>query len=78
MSKDDVVNHIQDTCIELGYTVRSPQDVARMIPKFEAVIEKYGNIYCPCMNVQNSDTVCPCRHMRDFGACRCGLFIKGE
>lgn len=76
--KDVVRNHIQDTCIERGYDVRSPEDVQRMTNKFVVMLEKHGDMYCPCHVSQNADTLCPCKYMREYGACRCGLFKKVE
>ena len=36
----------------------------------------YGAAYCPCQSQHTKDTICPCKFMRDKGACRCGLYIK--
>lgn len=35
-----------------------------------------GAPYCPCQSQHTPDTICPCKYMRDAGACRCGLFVK--
>lgn len=39
-------------------------------------VYEYGIPYCPCQATHNGDTVCPCKFIRDTGACRCGLFIR--
>ena len=49
----------------------------RMIPRFLEQKEKYGLMYCPCQAVRNADTLCPCKFMRKYNACRCGLFKQG-
>lgn len=76
--KDEIRNHIQDTCYEKGYNIRSKEDMNRMVDKFKDMKEKYGQMYCPCHVSQNADTLCPCKYMREYGACRCGLFKKVE
>lgn len=35
-----------------------------------------GVPYCPCQSQHTPDTICPCKYMREAGACRCGLFVK--
>lgn len=37
---------------------------------------EYGVPYCPCQSQHTADTICPCKFIRDTGACRCGLFVK--
>lgn len=37
---------------------------------------EFGVPYCPCQSQHTPDTICPCKYMRDAGACRCGLFVK--
>lgn len=37
---------------------------------------KANNGYCPCMPMKTKDTICPCKYMRKFKACRCGLYVK--
>lgn len=37
-----------------------------------------GAPYCPCQSQHTPDTICPCKYMRDAGACRCGLFVKED
>ncbi|MBS5519643.1 MAG: hypothetical protein KHX13_04840 [Acidaminococcus intestini] len=34
--------------------------------------------YCPCLPVKNKDTLCPCKYLRKFQACRCGLYVRGD
>lgn len=39
---------------------------------------KYGKPYCPCFPQHNESTVCPCRYMRMYHACRCGLYVQKD
>lgn len=34
------------------------------------------NGYCPCVVVQNEDTICPCKKMREENICCCKLYIN--
>ena len=34
--------------------------------------------HCPCMIVQNDDTICPCKPCREKGVCICKLYIRDE
>ena len=34
------------------------------------------NGYCPCVIVQNEDTICPCKKMREESKCCCKLYIN--
>lgn len=52
--------------------------LAPMGLKFEQQVEQYGEMYCPCQLLRNEDTICPCKYMREQGACRCGLFQNKE
>ena len=61
-----------------GYSVRSEERLNALSDKFLGQVTKYGRMYCPCQNVRNEDTICPCRYMRSYGVCKCGLFIKEE
>ena len=45
-----------------------------MEEKFKHQLDTYGEFYCPCQQQQNADTICPCKYMRNYGACRCGLY----
>jgi ferredoxin-thioredoxin reductase catalytic subunit len=61
-----------------GYSVRSEERLDALSDKFLGQVVKYGRMYCPCQNVRNEDSICPCRYMRFYSVCRCGLFTKGE
>jgi ferredoxin-thioredoxin reductase catalytic subunit len=61
-----------------NFTIRSEERLDTLSDKFLHQVTKYGKMYCPCQNVRNESTVCPCRYMRDCGFCKCGLFIKKE
>ena len=69
------LQHIADNH---GYSVRSEERLDTLSDKFLNQVTKYGKMYCPCQNVRNESTVCPCRYMRDCGFCKCGLFMKKE
>lgn len=45
--------------------------VKSILDKLEA-----NNGYCPCMPMKTQDTICPCKYMRKFKACRCGLYVQ--
>ena len=32
--------------------------------------------YCPCYPHKTEDTQCPCRYIRQYQSCRCGLYVK--
>ena len=34
------------------------------------------NGYCPCVIVQNEDSICPCKKMREESKCCCKLYIN--
>jgi ferredoxin-thioredoxin reductase catalytic subunit len=36
---------------------------------------KYSKPYCPCVIIQNDETVCPCTTFRETQYCCCGLYI---
>lgn len=76
--KEQIRTAMLDISLTNGYEVRSTEDVTRMANKFSAMVDKYGQMYCPCHMSQNADTLCPCKFMREYGACRCGLFKKAE
>ena len=62
----------------MDYSVRSEERLDALSDKFLGQVVKYGRMYCPCQNVRNEDSICPCRYMRSYSVCRCGLFTKGE
>lgn len=37
-----------------------------------------NNPHCPCMIVENDDTICPCKPCREKGICICKLYIREE
>lgn len=32
--------------------------------------------YCPCQPSKTPDTLCPCKYMRQYNTCRCGLYVR--
>ena len=60
-----------------NYRIRQER-LEPMSQKFEQQLDKYGDMYCPCQLQQTPETVCPCRYMREQGACRCGLFMVND
>lgn len=50
--------------------------VAEVLEKLGKNHQKYGAPYCPCMPTQEEDTICPCKYMRKFNVCRCGMYVQ--
>lgn len=62
-----------------GMTINSDaRRVDTVLMKLQDNKIKYGKTYCPCMPNHNEDTICPCKYMRRYKVCRCGLYVKGE
>ena len=57
-----------------GYKIKSEERLKVLAGKFKIQKEQYGEMYCPCQPNKTSDTICPCKYMRNYGACRCGLY----
>ena len=74
---EDMKNVLKAVAERHGYDIRKGR-LDAMGLKFEAQVDKYGDMYCPCQLQQTKDTLCPCRYMREQGACRCGLYLKKE
>ena len=74
---EDMKDKLRDIAKTCGYEIRKGR-IDAMSLKFEAQVDKYGDMYCPCQLQQTKDTICPCRYMRTNGACRCGLFMQTE
>ena len=36
---------------------------------------KENDGYCPCQPSKTKDTICPCKYMRKYSTCRCGLYV---
>ena len=32
--------------------------------------------YCPCYPHKTEDTQCPCKYIRQYQSCRCGLYVR--
>ena len=60
-----------------NYTVNT-NNVDRMAANFTKMKEMTGDYYCPCQTAKTKETICPCVYMRDYNACRCGLYKKKE
>jgi ferredoxin-thioredoxin reductase catalytic subunit len=39
---------------------------------------KQSGGYCPCMIMQNEDTKCPCKPMREKQECHCMLYVEDK
>ena len=72
-----ITNKLKEIAADHNYTIQYQERLEALVPKFEAQVAKYGDMYCPCQNVRNDNSVCPCRYMRVYGACKCGLFKEG-
>lgn len=57
-----------------GYKIKSEERLKVLAGKFKIQKEQYGEMYCPCQPNKTQDTICPCKYMRNYGACRCGLY----
>lgn len=51
---------------------------AMVVHKLLHNVMEFGLPYCPCQSGHTADTICPCKFVRDAGACRCGLFVREE
>ena len=69
-----IKNTLKDIAATHNYEIRSEDRLDVLSDKFDYQISRYGAMYCPCQNVQNTDTVCPCKFMREYKACKCGLY----
>lgn len=72
-----IKNKLKEYATKNNYNIRSEQLLYTLSDKFSMQVSKYGSMYCPCQNARNEDTICPCKHMREKGACRCGLYTRG-
>ena len=57
-----------------GYKIKDEKRLEILAEKFKYQKEQYGEMYCPCQLDHTVDTICPCRYMRNYGACHCGLY----
>lgn len=57
-----------------GYKIKNEERLKVLATKFKQQKEQYGEMYCPCQPNKTRDTICPCKYMRNYGACRCGLY----
>ena len=57
-----------------GYKIKSEERLKVLAGKFKIQKEQYGEMYCPCQPNKTRDTICTCKYMRNYGACRCGLY----
>lgn len=74
MSKEKMIETLRLTADKYGYKIKSEERLGALAEKFEKQKETYGELYCPCQATKNDDTICPCRYMRKYDACRCGLY----
>lgn len=68
-----VKQHLINTANKYGYEINKDR-LPVLVESFRKQVAKYGDMYCPCQNIQNQDTVCPCKYMRKYSTCRCGLY----
>lgn len=80
MMKLDITNtQAEALCKKYKMEVTNDTDRAnKVLTKMMHNVMEFGVPYCPCQSSHNADTICPCRFMRDAGACRCGLYVKKE
>ena len=67
-----------DIAVNNSYRIRDVKRLEVLSDKFAAQVQQHGDMYCPCQPNRTPDTVCPCRYMREYGACRCGLFVPED
>ncbi|PWM76704.1 MAG: hypothetical protein DBY32_11305 [Phascolarctobacterium sp.] len=67
-------NKIKAIAKEHGYKIRNEERADVLSDKFLAQVTQHGAMYCPCQPNRTPDTICPCKYMRVYGACRCGLY----
>ena len=63
------------------YGMRVNPDTGRVMYLLSRLGENeitYGKPYCPCLPQHTEDTLCPCRYMRKYQVCRCGLYLKDD
>lgn len=68
-----VKEHLINTATKYGYEINKDR-LPVLVEKFRKQVECFGKMFCPCQQQQNADTICPCKYMRKYGACRCGLY----
>lgn len=61
-----------------SYKIRDEKRLDILSDKFAGQVSMYGAMYCPCQSNRTEYTICPCRYMREYGACRCGLFVPED
>lgn len=66
-----------NTAAKNNYTINESR-LPILTEKFRQQWKQYGEMYCPCQNKRNHDTICPCRYMRKYDSCKCGLYSAGE
>lgn len=68
-----VKEYLINTANKYGYEINKDR-LPALTEKFRKQVERHGEMYCPCQQQQNRDTICPCKYMRKYNACRCGLY----
>lgn len=66
--------YLRTNGLKYGYRIKDRKRLDVLASKFEQQKEQYGDFYCPCQAKKDKDTICPCRYMREYNACRCGLY----
>lgn len=65
---------LKDIAATHGYTIKNTDRLDALSDKFDYQISKHGRMYCPCQPNVSADTICPCKFMREYKACKCGLY----
>lgn len=78
MTKDRIKSEIQGIADKYDFKINSEEALDRIATKMQHNVDNYGEMYCPCQSPRTEDTICPCRYMRKYMACRCGLFKRSE
>ena len=76
MNTSKYVELLKMNALKYGYKIKSDERLNVLAGKFKQQKEQYGEMYCPCQPNKTPETICPCRYMTKYGACRCGLYER--
>jgi ferredoxin-thioredoxin reductase catalytic subunit len=77
MTEKEIVDYIHKNAKELYYVVN--EEMAPLIAKgLQKKLEKFGELYCPCVLVRDENTICPCNDFKNSSSreCHCKLYFK--
>lgn len=68
---------IDMTAAKFGKVVNENRRAAMSL-KLKRMEDEFGEPFCPCHNQQTEDTICPCKYLRNYDSCRCGLYVNQQ